>query len=301
MPIKYQMLGGGGGGTDLLLKVAPNISVALSKGAYTKTIVAGENGQAIFKNLSNGTYTAIAQGTGGVQYQKEILIHGVQEEGFAAQKVANLPVGSKIKFSSGREFILMKHKATAHDQSSATLVSEFIQENFAWTFEINGYPIYSANKNLQDLLNKYFNELSGYERENVVNFTADGTRTYEGGKYESVTTSQRFYLLSLAEFGLDDGKFPEKASERNLGYLDMDSRIKRHKNGDVDKYWLRNNYRSTPSITYWYIGPKGGPNSANNSNSRPTTFTAGIVLGVDVSENAKVYLDTDGYYRLSDK
>lgn len=297
MPIKYQMLGGGGG-TDLLVKVVPNVSVTLSKGTYTKTLTANEQGQALFKNLSNGTYTATAQGIDGAQYQKEILIHGAQEEGFATQKVANLPVGSKIKFSSGREFILMKHKAKAHNQNSATLVSEFIQEDFSWTFEINGNPLYNKNTNLQNLLNKYFGELSRYERENVVDFTADGIRTESWG---NPTISQRFYLFSLAEFGIDDSVFPENASERNLGFLDMDSRIKRYKNGEAGKYWLRNNHQSEPSITYWYIGPKGGPNSAKNSNSRPTTFTAGIVLGVDISENATVYLDTDGYYRVTDK
>ncbi len=298
MPIKYQMLGGGGG-TDLLLKVAPNISVTLSKGTYTQTLTANEQGQALFKNLSNGTYTATAQGTDGVRYQKEILIDDVQEESFVAQKVANLPTGSKIKFSSGREFILMKHKAKAHDQNSATLVSEFIQEDFSWVFSSYGGPIYDQNTDLQNLLNKYYGELSWYERKNIVNFTADGMKAYRNSAWKYPTIVQRFYLLSLAEIGYDDSDFPEKASERNLGFPDTDSRTKRYKSGESGKYWLRNGYKShNPVSNHWYIGPMGGQNKMSDS-SEP--FVAGIVLGVDISREATVYLDTDGYYRVTDK
>ncbi len=296
MPIKYQALGSSG--TDLILKAAPNVSVTLSKENYTNTIVANENGQALFKNLSNGTYIATAQDSDGTQYQKEILINDIKEDILIVQKIANLPVGSKIEFSSGRKFILMKHKAKAHDQNSATFVSEFIQEDFSWVFGSYGGPIYDKNEDLQNLLNKYYGELSGYERENIVNFTADGLYGYRGGSYERPTISQRFYLLSLAEVGYDESDFTEKASERNLGFPNIDSRIKRYKNGESGKYWLRNGKEShNPRSYHFYIGPMGEQNKMTDS-SEP--FVAGIVLGVDISENAMVYLETDGYYRVTD-
>ncbi len=297
MPIKYQALGSSG--TDLILKAAPNVSVTLSKENYTNTITANENGQALFKNLSNGTYTATAQGSDGTQYQKEILINDIKEDVLIVQKIANLPVGSKIEFSSGRKFILMKHKAKEHDQNSATLVSEFIQEDYSWTFDTYGGPIYDENTDLQNLLNKYLSELSWYERKNVVTFKADGMRAYRSQSWQYPKIDQHFYLLSLAEVGFDNGDFPEKASERNLGFTNDASRIKKNENGTAGTYWLRNGYHKTPTSNHWYIGPAGGQNRISDDSSKP--FTAGVVLGVDISESATVYLDSDGYYRVTDK
>lgn len=298
MPIKYQALGGSGG-TDLILKVAPNVSVTLSKGNYTNTITTNENGQALFKNLSNGTYIATAQDSDGTQYQKEILINDIKEDVLIVQKIANLPVGSKIELSSGRKFILMKHKAEAHDQNGATFVSEFIQEDFEWVFNSYGGPLYDVYSGVQTLLAKYLDELSGYERKNVLNFSADGLKRNTSGKWENPKIDQRFYLLSMAEVGYDSSDFNEKASERNLGFPDTDSRIKRYENGEAGTYWLRNGYHKTPNSNHWCIGSNGMQNQIIGDSSKP--FTAGIVLGVDISENAMVYLESDGYYRVTDK
>lgn len=142
-------------------------------------------------------------------------------------------------------------------------------------------------------------ELSGYERKNVLNFSADGLKRNTSGTWESPKIDQRFYLLSMAEVGYDSSDFNEKASERNLGFPDTDSRIKRYENGEAGTYWLRNGYHKTPSSNHWCIGSNGMQNQIRDDSSKP--FTAGIVLGVDISEDATVYLDSDGYYRVADK
>ena len=291
MPIKYQMLGGGGG-IDLLLKVVPNVSVTLSRDIYTKTATTNSKGQVLFKNLSDGTYTATVRYSDGTQYQKEILVSDApQEEGFATQKIANLPTGSKIKFSSGRKFVLMKHKAKAHGQNSATLVSEFIQENYAW---VKKNSVYFENTDFLNFLYKYFYELTDYEKNNILEFNADDMWAYDSSnKY---TVKQRFYLLSLEELGVygDAG--------RNLGFDGMTSRIKRHESGGAYRYFSRScYYTSSSNYSQNVIEADGDNNKFTWEEQDETTFDAGIVLGVDISENAKVYLDTDGYYRLSDK
>lgn len=290
MPIKYQALGGGGG-TDLLLKVVPNVSVTLSKDIYTKTVATNSKGQALFKNLSDGTYTATVLYSDGTQYQKEVLVSDTpQEEGFATQKIANLPTGSKIKFSSGRKFILMKHKAKAHNQNSATLVSEFIQENYAW---VKKNSIYFENTDFLNFLYKYFYELTDYEKNNILEFDADDMWKYDPSSKRTV--KQRFYLLSLEELGVRGDE------RRNLGFNNKASRIKRHEGGGAYRYFSRTCRYSDGAYYQSVTEADGDNNEFSWSDQEETTFEAGIVLGVDISENAKVYLDSDGYYRVSDK
>ena len=294
MPIKYQMLGGGGG-TDLLLKVVPNVSVTLSRDIYTKTATTNSKGQVLFKNLSDGTYTATVRYSDGTQYQKEILVSDApQEEGFATQKIANLPTGSKIKFSNGRKFILMKHQAKAHNQNSATLVSEFIQENYFWVKK-NG--VYYENKGFQNFLYKYFYELTDYEKNNILEFDADDM--FYQTEQNSRIVKQRFYLLSLEELGVrgDTG--------RNLGFSTKASRSKRHEGGEAYRYIARTCKIDMGTSMQRVIEADGDNNMFSwdkaSANGTGATFEAGIVLGVDISREATVYLDTDGYYRVTDK
>ena len=288
MPITYQRLGNSGGGTvDLKITTYPNTEVKLQGDKVARTLISDDQGVAIFKRLKGGTYTVTAKNKA-----KEIVLVTEYRE-FLTEQIKDIEIGSKIKFSSGREFILKKHKATAHDQNSATLVSEFIQEDFTWEAQTSNGPFYHNSTKLQTLLTKYFDELSEHEKKCIVNFLADGVE-YQGRGTQKI--EQRFYLFSLAEFGISDSNFPENATERDLGFPDMDSRIKRYKNGDLGKYWLRNGYlRSDGTRSYWWIGPKGGPNTFNSTAS-PQTY--GIVLGVDISEDAPVYLEADGYYRI---
>lgn len=196
MPIKYQALGNSG--TDLILKAVPNVSVTLSKENYTNTITANENGQALFKNLSNGTYTATAQGSDGTQYQKEILINNVQEESFVVTKVKYLPLKSKIKFSSGETFVLQTKNAETHPANSATLLSEYLVEDFTWEIKSYGNNAYYQNEEWKALFNKYFDALNSYERKSILTFDADNENENPDTK-----TPSKFYILSYFELGTD--------------------------------------------------------------------------------------------------
>lgn len=58
MPITYQKLGSGEGLFDLVITSSPNKSIYLKRDDYILSGYTGENGQAVFKNLTPGTYTA---------------------------------------------------------------------------------------------------------------------------------------------------------------------------------------------------------------------------------------------------
>ena len=302
MPIKYQMLGGGGG-TDLLLKVAPNISVTLSKGTYTQTLTANEQGQALFKNLSNGTYTATAQGTDGVRYQKEILVDDVQEEVFVVAKIKDLPLKSKIRLSDGKTFILQAKNAENHPKNSATFISEYIIEDFEWADDNYGANHYGAYKKLKSIFEKHLENLSAYERQSVLLFNADGQ---EIGT-EEPTVPSHFYFLSYFELGVNENGNafgPDDFSDgeyygRNLGFSSNADRTKKYQSGKAGTYFLRNSNVWNSSLTIWYVDETGKVKS--DYFFEHDTLTCGVVLACDISGDTTVYLDTDGYYRVTDK
>lgn len=276
MPIKYQMLGGGGG-TDLLLKVAPNIIVTLSREGYTSTLTTDEQGQALFKNLKTGTYIVKFRSE-STELQNEVVVLDKQEETFGVKQVKNLPLGAKLKFSSGKTFTLLKKNAKGHPSNSATFWSDIITEmapvDARWYFDSNVH---------KTILPKYYNELNGIEKSSIINreiIVPETTRK----------ESAYFYVFSTMELGQSGSEALPKNYE-NMGFTYDNERIRKDKNGSAQGYFTTyfkaNDYGSWIHRTITKQGKFGS-----------YTNPEGVVPACDLKGGSYVFLDADGYYKV---
>ncbi len=284
MPIKYQMLGGGGG-TDLLLKVAPNISVTLSKEGYTQTLTTDESGQALFKNLKAGTYIVKFRSE-STELQNEVVVLDKQEETFGVKQVKNLPLGAKLKFSSGKTFKLLKKNAKGHPSNSATFWSEYIIQ----IHRFDGVQYFDSYVH-STIMPSYYNELNEQEKLAVieqeriaVTYTESGTDTSKKGR-------TNFYLLTVRELGHSD-KYPTEYE--NLGFGSNVTRIKKTTAELARDYCTSDVYQSRSGSSYYgrFIQEDGSFSSGNDISGR------GIVPACDLKNDAYVILDADGYYKV---
>ena len=124
--------------------------------------------------------------------------------GFKVEQIKNLPIGSKIKFSSGRTFVLQAKNV--HTQNTVTLVSEFITEDYRW---ISGSDSYSETSIHTSLMPKYYNELTFVEKSKFVKY----------GNY------QHFWIPSEYEL------------KNQLGFTNNASKIKKYASGSAGEYW----------------------------------------------------------------
>ena len=284
MPIKFQALGGGGG-TDLLLKVAPNIIVTLSREGYTSTLTTDEQGQALFKRLKPGTYTAIIQ-SGNVKFQKEIVIPDKLEETLNMKQIKDLPLGAKLKFSSGKTFKLLKKNAKGHPSNSATFWSEYIIQ----MHRFDGVQYFDSYVH-STIMPSYYNELNEQEKLAVieqeriaVTYTESGTGTSKKGR-------TNFYLLTVRELGHSD-KYPTEYE--NLGFGSNVTRIKKTTAELARDYCTSDVYQTRSGNSYYgrFIQEDGSFSSGNDVSER------GIVPACDLKGDSYVILDADGCYKV---
>lgn len=286
MPITYQRLGNSGGMVDLKITTYPNTEVKLQGDKVARTLISDEQGIAIFKRLKGGTYTATANGK-----TKEITVLDQQSE-YVCQQVKDLPLKSKIKFSSGLKMILMTKNPIApegdeHRPNIACLFSEFVIEKY--TIEENDIE---PTEDVQWIkkMEGYYNELTWEEKETFRVFHCRyGFLTYLGGLY--------FYLPQEYEVGVgyESGTTNKKY---NWGFSNNESRIRRLEGGDAQIYFTRGTGGVGASKINIRAVSKSGEGYFDHLELDMLPFTTGIVPCCDISQDAYVALDSDGYYRI---
>ena len=285
MPITYQRLGNSGGGMKLLIHALPNKKVTLSGNKYNRTLMTNENGKVIFKNLKSGTYTVKSIGMDGVsQQQTEITLIDEIKCLMPIGQIKELPLKSKLKFSNGLKMILMNKNVTGHKKNSAVLLSEFIVEDLkVVTHENREENTYKSNL-FQSVLKKYFNTLTHSEQSAIILYDVSYPRA------ENNKITQNIYLLSIGDAGLP---LAGSSSGTNIGFTDNASRIKKYENGLAGKWFTSYVYNDGSTVNYWVVKEDGSCITNGNDD-----ITAGIVPACDISQDAYVALDSDGYYRI---
>lgn len=294
MPIKYQCLGGGGS-TELTVKTSkPNTTVTITKENFEKVLVSDDSCSVVCK-LVDGTYQIKAEAPEGEISQKEIVISNQEQADLRiTDQIKNLPLGSKLKFSSGKEFILQaKNLGPNHEANTVTLVSEFIIESTS----VSTYN-HSATEMYRTLSPKYYNELSLIEKNKIimtkyvsVNYTWYSSTSHDWEK-STTNCSQYFYCMSPAELGFQSNS----SVGVPFGFTSDTSRIKKYKNGSAGEYFTRDTNRidSTDDPIVNFVKEDG-----TNATSR-ISYTAGFVPACDIKDDAKVALDSDGYWVITE-
>ncbi len=325
MPIKYQALGGGGSGLTVAINTGVGSSVTLSKEKYNKTLIANNNGLAVFENLIIGTYNVKVVADGGLTDQMAIQVTGNQTEQVVF-KVKELQLGSKIKFSSGKKFLLSGKDVEGHATNSATLWSEYIIENYEFRRDgTSGTEIDNRNGCAyidstvhKKLMPKYYNELNDAEKSVLLEYRA---KTYDNENGGFDYTNSFFWLPSDSELSAE-GSYTKDKEGKNI-YLKMYEHLYDFVNatigGGVTYNWTRPKTLEGEKIpkpyftrtndfldTFWragcvYGGDRGGTTGQGYISVTNLPSTAGIAPACDISQDAFVTLDSDGYYFIIGK
>ncbi len=314
MPIKYQCLGGG----KELLNVTINTGVRSTVTFRGETKQTDESANVTFSRVPIGVHTVTIK-INEMTFTKKIKV--VSQLNKCGLQVKDLPIGSKIKFSSGKKFVLMAKDHPIHDAGSATFLSEFIIERALWGGNSWCYKQSNIHKTI---LPSYYEELNPPEKNAIINyeFTAFDDNAYNGhpqcpdavgkdsamnndfisdkypGAWSNPVDIMRsyFYLPNSHEYG---GTVADGDGGKNLGFSSDKDRIKRYENGDVGDYFTRTSgspYRGQSYIDYEYITENGYFGSTNGPDS--VNVYRGVVPACDISQDAFVTLDNDGYYRI---
>ena len=264
----------------------PNTQITLSneKSTYIKTT--DEKGKAVFKGLKAGSYTAMCT-VNTKQFTQSITLVDTIKAGLPSAQIKGLPLKSKIKLSNGIKMILMNKNLSGHPANSGTFVSEYIVE--CTTPEPLTYDLTSLNK---DFLVKYYDRLNQAEKKTIIqrNFTymwlnQTGSETYK----LTIEMSSYFWIPSATEVG--DGRVEDGV---NIGFGGSESKIKRDQYSAVKSWFLRTIKRVNGNYRPFYVDDNGVVNFKKIEH--PETY--GIVPACDISLDAYVALDDDGYYRI---
>ena len=273
---------------DLKITTYPNTEVKLQGDKVARTLISDNQGVAIFKRLKGGTYTVTTKNKA-----KEIVLVTEYHETIMEQ-IKDIKIGSKIKFSSGKKFILMKKDAKADTRepyplNSACLVSEFIVD----TYTMEKPETWVESKAWQEKMSACYEELSQKEKNTI--FSRTVTNSYGDPVYMGLY----FYMLSEGEAGVasyDNGY--------NLGFTDDTSRKRTTESGENMGYYLRNQNRDRNNT--WRVNLGSINRNGHNFDTgiggwiaqEDLPKTGGLVLACNISQDAYVALDDDGYYRI---
>lgn len=308
MPIKYQRLGGGGG-LSVVINTGAGSSVTLSNEEYKKTLVANDNGLAVFENMKVGTYNVKAVTKEGTTDQDSITVTGEIVEQ-VAWKIKDLPLGSKIKFSSGKKFLLSGKDVNGHATNSATLWSEYIIENYEFTNDAT----YKDSPIAKQLMPKYYNELNATEKSCLLQYDAGVCKYSDSTRYQ---IKSWFWLPSGRELGTNRNDYAIEGTEFIVGmYSSMFDFVSQNA---AAKKWMRikkfepeveeaDDEKYSPHNSLPYCTRDGNSNSSGDymygisrtGEVAPYKAT-GIVPACDISQDACVALDDDGYYFIIGK
>lgn len=126
-------------------------------------------------------------------------------------QIKELPLGSKLKLSSDKVFVLQAKNVRGHQSNSATFVSEYIVEDSEW---VGGYDGYTDSRIHEVLMPKYYNELTVLEK----------------SKFVPYDNYQHFWL-----------PYTSAVTGGTFGFTSA-TRIKRYSNGTAGKWWTSTHY-----------------------------------------------------------
>ena len=282
MPITYQRLGNSGGGmVDLKITTYPNTEVKLQGDKVARTLISDNQGVAIFKRLKGGTYTVTANGK-----TKEITLIDEKKE-FLCQQIKELPLKSKIKFSSGLKMVLMTKNPLVpvgeeHASNVACLMSEFVTE----THKVqDADDSFERDQEWQNKMFDYYKKLTWQEKATIKPYFAKCDNIYAINTY--------FYMPCRYEVGL---KMDSDFNKYNWGFANDSDRIKKLERSSAREYWLRDSGAWDSSFSYVAVSAKG--QLVDVMELRDFPKNSGIVPCCDISQDAYVALDSDGYYRI---
>lgn len=250
-----------------MITTNPNVQVKLSNEKYSKTITTNAHGQAEFKGLKDGVYTAVAKTEEG-NVQKEILISSKNSVAlFATKPLRELALGEKIMFSSGKSFLVQAKNVTGFPSDSVTLVSEYVTEetNVGFTDGLD---------RVREILDGYYLKLSIIEKGAIINHSYTLNVSPEPAY---------FYIASRKE--LQNGGV--------LGFSNNESRIKKAKNG-TPKQWFTATRTNSDNIHY------GRTFVLSDGSLYNTSGTAGVVPFCNLKDNTLVYKRDDGYWVVAE-
>lgn len=295
MPIKFQCLGG----EKELLNVTINTGIKSTVTLKGETKQTDDGANVTFSRIPLGVHRATIT-AGGFTFDKNINVVGRVERCGVAIK--DLPLNAKIKFSSGKKFVLMAKNVKRHATNTATLVSEYIIENYPWT-KAEG-TMYSNTNIHKKLMPKYYNELNEAEKSALVEYEAitqdvsdtieheHGTFDYSKYSSEGFGVISYFWIPSPNEFGSHLGI---GFNGYSIGFdEDTNPCIKHFENGAFGKIYSRyGDWDRTYGEHGAYIGDERGSFWGEKF---PLNY--GIVPACDISQDAFVTLGDDGYYRI---
>lgn len=280
----------------------PNTQITLSneKNTYIKTT--DEKGKAVFKGLKAGTYTAMCT-VNGKQFTQSITLVDTIKAGLPSAQIKGLPLKSKIKLSNGIKMILMNKNLSGHPANSATFVSEYIVEDYPWD-----NPDFTDTTIVTKLMPKYYNTLTQDEKKTILQRKYKTKRlAYDDPTIQTLKEiTAYFWLLSAFECGTSYGnKVPNDGTKIN--FTGNASRIKKYENGTAGKWYTRTSHwwQWDGGGNYWTYAvcvQNGGADVLDGNmavgDGQYKIPTYGIVPACDISQDAYVALDSDGYYRI---
>lgn len=261
MPIKYQMLGGSDRLQNLLVTAPPNARVTVSNDQYEKTITTNESGQALFKNLRFGTYNLVVLFSGSTHLSKNVVITDHINESFENLKmIKDVNLRDRLKFSSGKTYVIMNRNLNYHESNTVTLITEFVTEKSEWGSTAGGDAFKTKNQN-------YYSELEYYEKEKII------YHDYGIGK-------GYFWTPSLTELELSGSG--SKLEGSPIGFVSNGDRKK------GDHYWTRTKNDQTMQ---YHINKDGSRAITSSTNS-----SIGVVSLCDIKGDTWVQKGQDGYW-----
>lgn len=270
MPIKYQMLGGGGGLIELTIKTsAPNTTVTITKENFEKTLVSDDTCLVTCK-LTNGTYQIKAQAEDGIVTKKEVVISSQEETDLRdSAQAKDLPIGAKFKFANGKTYAVQLKNA-----NTVQFISEFILED-----GVRNQANFKNDSINTNVLPKYYEELSALERGKIVSYEYPYTYGPFSGSSKTYTFKSFFSIPSIED----------------MNAVEQSKRIKKYKGGSVGEYWERDGVLASDNRHFkYYVDSQGSPNPWT------TSTTNGIVPVFNIQNETVLRRDSDGYWVITE-
>ena len=222
------------------------------------------------------------------------------------KNIVNLPLGAKIKLSSGKKFIVQAKNVAGHEANSVTLVGEFVTENYRWNINTERYQHSYIHKTIMP---RYYNELTLIEKNSIIKRAFKFAHEEEGH-----TTPGTYYYDVNSYFWIPSGKelnLP-KGIGTNLGFTDNASRKKTFEGGASSGYYTTTSHCDADwnmvlNVYSVYVVNSNGAQErkviidGEDYGPNYTNFTTGILPCCDTKGSTKCKKGADGYWRIVEK
>lgn len=242
--------------------------------------------------------------------------------------IKDLPLYSKLKFSSGKTFVLQAKNVYDHEPNSVTLCSEYIIEDAPWGEK--GDILYSESNIHKNIMPKYYNELSELEKSTII-YRSFNTYQGESGpddvlalyKKQTYKVESFFYAPDIGELSVMVKFIPENADGGDcewwgagfnyqgvLGYDNYSTRKRTFSDGVPGRYFTTttrcHTYNRNTTYSVATIDSDGSMYAVEETLLQqvggvapfPPEVRSGVVPFCDIKGNTIVTKDLDGYYQI---